>query len=89
MEYGRILATSGVANEMEASTVFAGEVAAAFNRYQRKDWGELSREDRDLNNQAIGSGERILAAYQTSKGRIWIITEWDRSATKILFPSEH
>lgn len=89
MEYGRILATSGVANEMKASPVFAGEVAAAFNRYQRKDWGELSREDRDLNNQAIGSGERILTAYQTSKGRIWIITEWDRSATTILFPSEY
>lgn len=89
MGYGRILATKGVANEMEESPVFAGEVAAAFNRYQGKDWGELSQEDKDLNNQAVGAGERILAAYQTSKGRIWIITEWDRSATTILFPSEY
>ncbi|MDD3229393.1 MAG: hypothetical protein PHE09_09280 [Oscillospiraceae bacterium] len=89
MEYGRILTTRGVSNEMEESPVFAGEVAAAFNRYQRKDWGELSQEDKDLNNQAIGAGERILAAYQTSKGKIWIITEWDRSATTILFPSEY
>lgn len=89
MEYGRILATRGVANEMEESPAFAGEVAAAFNQYQREDWGELSQEDKDLNNQAIRAGERILAAYQTSKGRIWIITEWDRSATTILFPSEY
>jgi len=89
MEYGNILAIRGIANEMEESPVFAGEIAAAFNRYQRKDWGDLSIEDKDLNNRAVEAGERILAAYQTSKGRIWIITERDRSATTILFPSEY
>jgi len=30
-----------------------------------------------------------MAEYLTSKGKIWIITEWDRSATTILFPSEY
>lgn len=70
MEYGRVLTTRGVADEMEESSVFAREVAAAFNRYRSEDWGELSLEDKEFNDQAIEAGERILAAYQTSKGRI-------------------
>ena len=89
MEYGRIVVTRGVADEMDESPLFAGEVAAGYDRYHRKDWGELSQEDKELNDQAIGAGERILAAYQTSKGKIWIITERDRSVTTILFPGEY
>lgn len=89
MEYGRIVATRGIANEAENSPVFAQEIAAAFNRYQQKDWGDLCQEDKELNDQAIQSEGRILAAYQTSKGKIWIITERDRSATTILFPEEY
>ena len=35
------------------------------------------------------NGDRIFGAYETSAGRIWIITESDRSATTILFPHEY
>jgi hypothetical protein len=45
--------------------------------------------DKELNDLAVKTGERILEAYETSKGKIWIITEWDRSATTILFPNEY
>jgi hypothetical protein len=89
MEYGRIVATRGIASEAENNPTFAKEIAVAFNRYQRKDWGDLCQEDKELNNQALESDGRILAAYQTSKGKIWIITEWDRSTTTILFPEEY
>lgn len=89
MEYGRIIATRGVADEMENNPAFAREVDAAFSRYQIKDWGDLCQEDKDLNDQAIEADDRILAAYNTSIGTIWIITEWDRSATTFLFPSEY
>lgn len=89
MEYGRILVTRGIAIEAEESPAFAREVAVAFNRYRQGDWGDLCREDKDLNNQAVENEGRILAAYQTSKGKIWIITEWDRSSTTILFPEEY
>ncbi|MEG6566857.1 hypothetical protein V6B95_07735 [Thermoanaerobacterium saccharolyticum] len=89
MEYGTILATKGVADEMKENPAFAQEVIAAFKRYRKNDWGDLCQEDKDLNDMAARTGERILAAYETSKGKIWIITEWDRSATTILFPSEY
>lgn len=89
VEYGNILVTRGIANEMGNNRVFAREIATAFIRYQRKDWGDLCQEDKDMNDQVIETQGRILAAYQTSKGKIWIITEWDRSATTILFPCEY
>lgn len=89
MEYGRLVATRGVADEMESDPTFAREVSAAFDRYQRNDWGDLCPEDREQNDQAVKVGERVLAAYPTSRGKVWIIIEWDRSATTILFPSEY
>ena len=89
MKYGTIVATRGVAAEMEKSPIFAGELSIAFQRYQRGDWGDLCQEDKELNDLAVNGEDRILAAYKTSEGTIWIITEWDRSATTFLFPSEY
>lgn len=89
MIYGRLVATRNIADEMENDPAFAREIAAAFGRYQRNDWGELCLEDKTINDQAAEGGERVMASYQTSKGKVWIITEWDRSVTTILFPSEY
>ena len=89
MEYGQIVATRGIAEEIERSAVFATEIVAAFRRYKQHDWGELCEEDRLQNDEAVQIGERVLAAYPTTKGTVWIITEWDRSVTTILFPSEY
>jgi hypothetical protein len=89
MEYGQIVATRGISEEIERSALFAAEIATAFKRYQQHDWEELCEEDRRQNVEAVQIGERVLAAYPTTTGTIWIITEWDRSATTILFPSEY
>jgi len=89
MIYGRLVATRNIADGMESDPAFAQEIVAAFGRYQRNDWGELCPEDKAVNDQAAEGGERVMASYQTSKGKVWIITEWDRSATTILFLSEY
>ena len=94
MEYGQIYVTAGVAAAMEEIAQFTAEIAAAFARYQRGDWGQLCREDWQLNDDSLRDGSRILAAYDTSCGRIWIITEAEgvdghRSATTFLFQSEY
>jgi len=89
MEYGQIVVTRGIAEEMKRSAVFAAEISTAFRRYQLHDWGKLCEEDRLQNDEAMQNGERVLAAYPTTKGTVWIITEWDRSVTTILFPSEY
>ncbi len=48
---------------------------------------------KDQNDAAVKNGnDRILAAYKNSgpkAWKIWIITEWDRSYTTILFPDEY
>ena len=52
--------------------------------------GITCEEDAEMNTEAVNNGDdRILAVYKTCKGNIWIITEWDRSVTTILFPSEY
>ena len=64
-------------------------------RHSAGDWGDLSDEDRELNEQAVIDGSRILSAYHTKNGtKIWIITEatddtGQRSATTILLPEEY
>ena len=54
------------------------------------DWGNLCAEDRAENNQGLVRGGRLFSAYgHNSLPKIWIITEWDRSVTTILFPDEY
>jgi hypothetical protein len=62
-----------------------------LQRHRSGDWGELDAEDIAANDRAARGNERILSAYTlpTTGERIWIITEWDRSATTILLPSEY
>lgn len=59
-------------------------------RHAARDWGDLGADDRRLNDHAVDSGARILSAYSASSGeKFWIITEWDRSSTTILLPSDY
>lgn len=43
----------------------------------------------EANDIALTNGERILGAYNTSQGKVYIITECDRSTTTILFADEY
>ena len=86
---GQTVMTRGIATAMESET-FAKEVHTAFARYIACDWGVLDEEDAEMNNSAVlNNDDRILAKYETSKGSIYIITEWDRSVTTILFTNEY
>ena len=61
-----------------------------LHRHSHGDWGDLSEEDKALNDQAVEGEGRILSAYSLEDGtRVWIISEWDRSASTILLPSEY
>lgn len=89
MELGIIVATRGVADVAVQNPLFKAELANIFARYQRGDWGDLCQEDWVHNDRAVITEERVLASYNTSAGKVWIITEWDRSVTTFLFPSEY
>jgi hypothetical protein len=89
---GQLLATPGALSALQD----AGQSPAEFlSRHSLGDWGELCDTDRQLNQQALADGSRLLSAYATVKGvKLWIITEaadddGQRLATTILLPDEY
>jgi hypothetical protein len=68
---------------------FAGIVANSLKRHILGDWGDLSEEDRRENEYSLERHLRLFSAYEGQEGKIWIITEADRSATTVLFPEEY
>lgn len=90
-ELGQVVCTRGVADRMDSDKEFWKFVNASFTRYAKADWGDTCEEDAIMNNEAVKDSDRILAVYihKPSDTTIWIITEWDRSVTTILFPSEY
>ena len=62
-----------------------------LRRHLHGDWGDLSGDDWRLNDAALASGEdRLFSSYQVMPDlKLWIITEWDRSVTTLLLPSEY
>jgi hypothetical protein len=41
------------------------------------------------NRDALEKGYRILSSYKIADETVWVITEWDRSVTTILLPSDY
>lgn len=58
-------------------------------RHQCGDWGDVDPEDKRQNDLSVSRGARILSAYLIAGQRVWIITEANRMATTLLFPSEY
>lgn len=82
--------TNGVMNRCAVDADFHRFVLACMKKHCRGDWGCVGAEDWALNDASVKAGERILSAYEYPTGEIiWIITEWDRSVTTVLFPYEY
>lgn len=87
---GDILITKGINQRAMKDGAFSSFIMTAFSRYMARDWGELCEEDKAMNDRAVKNGDdRILARYNYGSESIYIITEWDRSATTILFIDEY
>ncbi len=91
---GQVVATPGAIEALER----AGRSAwSLVSRHVAGDFGDLSETDRQLNNEALKDGSRILSAYilnDEAKTKVWIITEAEndhgnRAATTILLPDEY
>jgi hypothetical protein len=69
----------------------SGQSPAIFlHMYLTGNWGDCSKEDWKANDEALTKDERVQGVYHTAAGKeIWIITEWNRSATTILTPEEY
>ncbi|TDY16762.1 hypothetical protein B0G81_7872 [Paraburkholderia sp. BL6665CI2N2] len=59
-------------------------------RHIHRDWEDLSVEDLAENELALLTDKRLLSSYGLPKGgKVWVITEADRSATTILLPENY
>ena len=84
---GTVLVTPGAI----LALVEANQSAVALlKRHAYGDWGDLTSEDWQTNDRALQEGSRLFSAYTLTTGRrLWIITEWDRSYTTLLLPTEY
>lgn len=84
---GQVVSTPGALSALLIANQTPFEFLA---RHVAGDWGELDPHDVQENEAALERGGRLLSRYQTTQGVvIWIITEWDRSATTLLLPAEY
>jgi len=81
---GVVLATPGALCLLTRS-----EIGELLDRHAGGDWGDVPEPDERANDNALKRGGRLLSAYETPAGRIWIVTEADRSATTVLLPEEY
>lgn len=85
---GQIVMTRGVADLVTDGKI---DILPLISRHATGDWGDVCLHDQQLNDDAVRSGNRILSCYPISPevGKVWIITERDRSYTNVLLPDEY
>lgn len=84
---GQVVATPGALGLLDRHSLSAFSLLV---RHATGDWGCVCPEDSLENERAVKNGCRILSAYEIAVGeRLWCITEWDRSVTTLLMPSEY
>lgn len=90
---GQTVATPGALDACTEDYLFQ-----CLQRHLSGDWGEVCQDDRKSNDAALEHGDRILSAYPIDPSKpckgygdncLWVITEWDRSVTTFLLPSEY
>lgn len=88
-EIGELYMTDEIAYAISNSN-FNKQLSSALKLYLNGIWGALCESDKKMNDDAVkNQDDRILAKYNLSKGPIYIITEWDRSYTTIMFCDEY
>lgn len=84
---GRTLMTRAVADLVASGKVNPLPLIA---RHSACDWGDVCAEDWCSNNRAVRGNGLVLSSYEVSGDlKVWIITEWDRSVTTLLLPSDY
>lgn len=90
-ELGTTVATPACLSYCEAHGV---NLVGLLRRHHSGDWGDLEREDKKANEDALHSGARIFSSYRVGDDRVWIITDATddagrRASTTCLMPSDY
>ncbi len=91
-DLGQILATPGALDALAKNNTTGLDL---LRKHVSGDWGILTDNDRQANQDALESGDRILSSYLLSdETKLWVMTEatddsGKRMATTILLPDEY
>lgn len=85
-ELGQVVITRSALAFCEENEVDAADLV---RRHAGGDWGDLTREDVDANVTAVRHDLRIFSSYTLPAGKVWVITEADRSSTCVLLPEDY
>ena len=89
---GHVVATPGALDVVRAHGL---DVLDLVHRHASGDWGDVSDHDARANDRSAQEETRVLSAYDLPSsggragGRLWVLTEADRSATTVLLPSDY
>lgn len=69
--------------------VHVPDIHTCLERHQNGDWGDTS--DGEMNDEALDpkNPDRIMSVYNFPDYVIWVITEWTRKSTTVLFPEDY
>lgn len=85
-QLGQTLATTAVTAWAERQEI---DMTRLLWRHHCGDWGDLDREDKQANEDALVHGSRIFSAYRIEGKKIYVITEADRSMTTVMLAQEY
>lgn len=88
-ELGQTVMTRSVSHFMKENNFGNQDIAELLHKHETGDWGIVSEADKQSNDEAVQDGERILSAYMLGDQKLWVITEWNRSVTTVLFPDDY
>ncbi|MBK6787008.1 MAG: hypothetical protein IPG77_04920 [Betaproteobacteria bacterium] len=85
-QLGAIVATPGA---LRHCTISGVDPMSLIFRHGAGDWGDLDSEDVAANVLALQHDLRVFSSYVFGDGKVWCITEADRSSTCLLLPEEY
>jgi len=81
--------TKGIQVECEKNQKFFIDILKYVKKFSQCDWGDTCEDDCKLNQKALKTKDRIVALYNTNKGKVFIIKEAEDGITTVLFGSEY
>lgn len=85
---GNMYMTTGIGNAIKSNLDYVDELVRCFEMYLTGNWGDLDDYLKQANNEALIMGRRLLGAYETTKGKVYIITDGSRKQTIVIFATE-
>lgn len=88
---GKLVMTSGVEALLGRYPLL---IERCLSRHRVGDWGDVPADDWQANDRAVKVADRLVSSYPVNPDtpdteKVWVITEWDRSVTTVLLPSEY